>query len=210
MERLHKVVSILACLTCWLALPPCTVSGQDVCSLKVRVLSSDGQRVAAPVKVEEKTGRVEEKDQEGRDVQFCDLGVTPVQVTVGSDTLCNQVSVRNVPITWSQPYLLVVTYDPKACTRLEITPQPTPACGMLVRVADSSNGKWVLGATVSVSALARYVTKTDRYGRVYFGVGVQNDARGTVTAAGFRSADFTATCSGSQDPHELVVRLERQ
>lgn len=209
MGRLHQVGRFLY-FACWLAFATSPTSAQDVCSLTVRVLSPDGRRVAAPVTVEEKTGRAEEKDQEGRDVQFCDLGILPVTVTVGSDTMCNQVTVHEVPVTWREPYTLTVTYDPHACLRVELIPQPMQVCPMLVRVADSSSGKWVAGATVSVSAPTRYVLKTDRHGRAYFGVGVTNVARGTVTAAGFRSLDFTGTCSGSQDPHEKYIRLEKR
>jgi hypothetical protein len=82
----------------------------------VRVLLPDGRRPEAPVTVIEHGGRTEEKDQEDRDVEFCDLGILPVTVKVGSDGMCNQTTVENVPISYDNTYTLVVTYDALACT----------------------------------------------------------------------------------------------
>ena len=84
MERLHQIARAFAFIGyCTLSL--CTTSAQNKCSLVVRVLSPNGQRIEVPVSVQEKNGNIEQKDQEGGDVRFCDLGILPVTVIVGKD-----------------------------------------------------------------------------------------------------------------------------
>ena len=131
--------------------------------------------------------------------------------------MCNQVTVHDVPVSWRRPYLLVVTYDPGVCVRLEYVPMPVPTCPILFRVADLS-GKWVPSADIELSSPKPYLLKTDQYGRAYFlakvddniRAKVDDNIRGAVTATRFRSADITATCSGSEDRREKYIRLEKR
>ena len=97
--------------------------------------------------VKEQSGRVTEKEQEDDDVQFCDLGITPVTVTVGSAGLCNQVTIHNVPISRERPYHLLVTYDPEACYVYHRSPPPVPICEILFRVQDPQ-GNWIPGSVI--------------------------------------------------------------
>ena len=194
----------------WIVLVSSSSSGQEVCSLAVRVLSPAGQRLAVPISVREQDGRVEERDEEpgSGDERFCDLGILPVAVTVGSDTLCNQVTIRNVPVTAWRPYLLTVTYDPNACSRLEVAPPPIPSCLILFRVTDPT-GKWVSGATLNISTRPPDTVKTDKYGRALFSARIADgNVRGSATAPGFQQQQFDATCAGSYDPRELRVELK--
>src|SRR5947208_15002194 len=102
MERLHKVVKVGTLFAVLSSLQGAIAA--DYCSLAVRVLSPDNRRpVEVPVSVREKSGRVVEKETTTEDVKFCDLGISPVTVTVGNDT-CNQVVVRDVPIEWKEQY----------------------------------------------------------------------------------------------------------
>src|SRR6266576_3663147 len=101
MARLAKVLMLLA----FTFVAP-TISGQNHCSLAVRVLSPDGQRFEVPIAVREQSGRIVEKDQELEDVRFCDLGILPVDVKVGSDGMCSQVTVHDVPVSLDKTYLL--------------------------------------------------------------------------------------------------------
>jgi hypothetical protein len=112
MERLYQLMLVAA-----LGFIPGPPVGQahNTCSLHVRVLTPDGQRPEAPVEVIDGSGRTEYREQEGSDVEFCDLGIMPATVKVGSSGLCNGVTVRDVPVAWNQTYLLTVTYDPLAC-----------------------------------------------------------------------------------------------
>jgi hypothetical protein len=110
MGRLHTVV-----LQSALIFSANSAFAADYCSLVVRVLSPDGKHEEAIVAVEEKNGRRIERDPTAEDVRFCDLGVEPVAVKVGSDGTCNQVVVREVPLAWREQYLLMVTYDTRPC-----------------------------------------------------------------------------------------------
>src|SRR5579863_3128006 len=189
MERLRAVVGGLGVLVWYCAFSVGAMSAENVCSLTVKVISPNGRALYAPVSIEEQDGRVEDREQDDGSVQFCDLGVLPVTVIVGSVGMCNQVTVHNVPISWREPYVLTVTYDPDGCRRREVVPPPVPICEILFRVSDRTGG-WVSGATVTLVGPTRDLLKTDRYGRAHFYAGVADNLRGTVTAAGFRSVDF--------------------
>jgi hypothetical protein len=177
MERLRQVVRGVGLFIWYCAFCLCAMSAENVCSLTVKVLSPNGRALYAPVSVQEQNGRVEDKDQEDGSVQFCDLGILPVTVTVGNIGMCNQVTVQNVPVTWRQPYLLTVTYDPEACGRREVVPPPVPICEMLFRVADAA-GNWVSGAALTLAAPTRDLLKTDQYGRAHFYAEVNDNLRG--------------------------------
>jgi len=176
---------------------------QDYCSLKVRVLSPDGRRPMVTVSVQEKSGRTEEQDQKTHDVEFCDLGGLPVTVKVGEDG-CNQVVVRDVPVSWGEPYVLKITYDHEPCLR-DLPPPPVPVCRVVFRVSDSS-GKWVPAAIISLTSPDRTELKTDRFGRTTFvsrrGVSIV----GKAAQAG-RSAGFAFQCQQNEPVHEELLTL---
>src|ERR1700690_2262985 len=164
MERLRQVVYLLALASyCTLAAP--TASAQDGCSLVVRVLATDGRRPGVPVSVREQSGRVEEKEQGDSDVRFCDLGILRVTFAVGSDSMCDQVTVHEVPVSLDDTYLLTVTYNPLACP--ETIPPPEPACKILFRIADAG-GKWISGASVRLAGPTTTTPATDQFGRALF------------------------------------------
>lgn len=203
MERLYKVVGGLA-LVSYTTLGLCATVTQQECSLVVRVLTPDGRRPRAPISVQEKNGRVHEEEQIGGDARFCDLGILPVTVTVGSDGICNQVTVRDVPISWHRTYLLTVTYDPMAC--VETLPAPVPVCTILFRVADSA-GVWQPHAMIALSRADRKTLKVDGYGRATFVAKVGEQIRGSATAPGFVPAAFTVACSQTE-PVEEYIKLQ--
>ena len=139
---------------------------QDTCSLDVGAVAPDGRRVEAPISVTEMSGRTEDRDSSQEDARFCDLGILPVTVNVGSEGLCNQVTVRNVPVDPEATYLLQVTYDPLAC-RERPAPPPIPICTILFRVADRT-GKWIPGAEIAVANPGADHLVTDKFGRALF------------------------------------------
>jgi hypothetical protein len=194
---------------CWALVFACSAStlvGEDYCSLTVRVLSPDGRRPGASVSVKEENGRVKEQeaDQESGDVRFCDLGGVPVTVTVGNDE-CNQVIVRGVPVSWNDPYLLTVTYDPEPCLR-ELPRGPIPICRVIFRVADGG-GKWVDGATINLPNQNLKQLTTDRFGRASIPVKLRDDVRGSVNK-GADSVDFSFRCAGFV--HEEHITLGKR
>ena len=205
MERLHQMIAKE-----WLAIVfvGCfsMLAGQDYCSLTVRVLSPDGRRPAASISVQEESGRVEEQDysQESGDARFCDLGGLPVTVKVGDDG-CNQVIVRGVPVSWNDPYLLSVTYDPEPCSR-EVPRGPVPVCRVVFRVADAV-GKWIKGATINLSSQKLTQLTTDQFGRASLPVKLRDDVRGSVKK-GVSSVNFSFKCA--EFVHEEYINMGKR
>jgi hypothetical protein len=204
LERLYQVICLGILGALYVVSPRTAVAG-DFCSLTVRVISPNGSRPVAPITVREKSGRAEEKDQEDSDVPFCDLGILPVTVTVGSAGLCNQVTVRDVPLTMGDTYVLVVTYDPFACSQAF----RTPTCKTLFRV-DDSGGKWVKDARISLSKPMPTALSTDGYGRASFVAGYGAQVRGTVLAPSFKPVEFDWTCSRLEPIHEQLITIEKR
>lgn len=204
MGRLHKVASGLAIVLSSIGLSG-VASASPKCSLRVRVVSPDGRRPEAPISVRERDGHVTEKDQEEGDVSFCDLGILPVDVTVGSDGMCNQVTVRDVPISLERSYVLQVTYDPDACT--ERIPPPVPVCDVLFRVSDT-NGDWLPGATVALKRQNGPEKHTDEYGRAELVIRLGETISGSVGHQGFQSAPFSLSCTRSGPRQEKRISLQ--
>jgi hypothetical protein len=206
MERLHQVIRAGAL---WLVLGGLYgIVAADYCSLAVRVLSPDNRRpVEVPVSVREKGGRVVEKETTTEDVKFCDLGISPVTVTVGNDT-CNQVVVHDVPLDWNEQYLLNVTYDPEPCMP-EQPPAPVPVCRVLFRVSDSK-GNWIEKASIHFRGSGLPPMETDRSGRALQVFNVGDRVTGTVDSRGFASKPFSVSCSRAEPLREESIKLERQ
>ncbi len=202
MKRLHQVT--LSVLLGCVALGASAVPAQDTCSLAVRVLSPDGHRFEVPVTVREKNGRTIVKDQEDKDVYFCDLGILPVEVKVGSDEMCSQTTIRDVPVFTDRTYLVNVTYDPKACP--EVVPLPVPTCSIMFRISDSA-AKWVPRARVSISSPIKVQREADANGRVQLIARRGSRVRGSVEANGFNQKRFDFRCSNSQLLREENIRL---
>ena len=72
---------------------------QSYCSLSVSLVDPQGNAVDAKVSVQESKGRTIEKMATLGSVQFCDLGIKPVSITVGHSG-CNQAIPRNVGLRW--------------------------------------------------------------------------------------------------------------
>lgn len=175
---------------------------QDYCSLKVRVITPNGERPDVLVTVIEGS-RLIERYQGGSDVEFCDLGILPVMVKIGNRDDCNHVAVTNVPIEWKSPYLLVVTQDVEACPR-DLPPPPTPTCRVLFRVSDL-NAVWVGGAALKATRYPEQLT--DKYGRASLLIAAGEEIRGAVARPGFAITSFAATCKEDSPTIELRIRL---
>jgi hypothetical protein len=173
----------------------------------VRVLSPEGKREEALVSVEEKSGRKIEKDPTAKDVEFCDLGIAPVTVKVGADGTCNQIVIRDVPLTWQERYLLTVTYDLEPCLE-DLPPPPVPICNVLFRVSDR-DGNWLEKASVRFSGSGLAPRQTDKAGRALLVLKVNERVEGSISESGYQARQFSISCSRSTPVHEELVRLEK-
>jgi hypothetical protein len=177
---------------------------QGACSLTVTVVSPNRKPVAAIVSVHETNGRKIEKDYLSRDLQFCDLGILPISVTVSRRPGCNEVTVRDLSISIDRAYHLTVVYDPNNCTP-ETVPPPLPTCEVLIRV-QNQEGKYVPDSKINLRTPTIYESKTDRFGRLLISGKIGAPITGTVTATGYANQDFSFTCKG-YDPEETIVHL---
>ncbi len=205
MERLRQMRFWLYFWGCQILISG-AIAAQDQCSLAVRVLLPDGRRPEAPIAVQEQSGLVQEKEQDDTDVQFCDLGILPVTVKVGSDGLCNQITIRDVPVSLERTYVLTVTYDPLACT--ERVPPPVPICEVLFRIADSK-GVWQSNASLRVATPKQIERSTDRFGRALFVIKAGEKLQGAVEAPNFSPSAFEVGCSRSEPKIEKVIQLSK-
>ena len=203
MERLHQVALALFVGVKLLTGDP-LFGADSYCSLSVRVLSPDGRRPRVPVSVEDSNGRVLDREQASGNVRFCDLGIRPVTVTVGLPG-CNQVVVKDVPLTWKNPYLLTVTYDGSPCFR-DYPPPPVPTCQILFRVSDVA-GKWIQGATVQFDPGGPAQRATDDAGRAFVTSRLDQQIGGMVSATGYLPQPFSLTCRRGERIQEEVIKL---
>lgn len=201
MDRLHQVIRAVV-LSVFAGLPGLAA---DYCSLTVRVLSPDHRRpLEVLVSVQERSGRVVEKETKSQDLPFCDLGITPVTVTVGSD-VCNQVIVRDVPLEWREQYVLAVTYDPEPCMP-ERPPVPVPVCQVLFRVSDAQS-RWIEKASIYLQDPGHSTMETDSAGRAVQVLKVGERLMGRVGARGYVSRSFSISCPRSEQVHEEHIKL---
>ncbi len=175
------------------------------CSLRVHVVTPSGVRIAAPVTVRERDGRLTTIDEYEGDAEFCDLGIVPVEVTVGRTTMCNSVTVADVPVRWNQSYTLTITYDPMACGE-EPPPPPVPVCEIVLHVYNRG-GAPIPGARISLISPARVTLVADTYGRALRVVRTGATLRGTVTAPGHEARPFSFLCGPNQTAREERLHL---
>jgi len=171
------------------------------------VQTPSGERPEATVSVEERNGRRVERDHESSDVQFCDLGILPVSVTVGLSG-CNQVQVKDVPLSWGSQYLLVVTYDVEPCVK-ETPPPTVPLCEVLFRVPDENN-KWMDGASIQFDEMAVVPRKTDNHGRALLLMKLNQRVSGSIGKREDASKRFAISCSRSEPYSEMIIKLDRK
>jgi hypothetical protein len=184
-------------------LPP--AMSDNYCSLVVQVVAPNGKRPAADVRVTEENGRKLDQITDGMDARFCDLGVRPVTVEVGSAGTCNQVRVNSVPLAWGETYHLKITYDPVPCLR--DLPHISPRyCTYVFRV-QNEQGKWLPNATLSISP-AGLSQRTDNAGRAMFTPAI-GPFMLKIRAAGYgaRSLEGNCTPAESHEPQERLIQL---
>jgi hypothetical protein len=174
--------------------------------LAVRALSPDGRRPQAFISVREKNGRVTELEQTDRDVRFCGLGILSVDVTVGQEG-CNQVVVRDVPISPEQTFLLNITYDVEPCLYSDVPLPPKPICDVMLRVSGPGD-KWLSSVPISVTKPITSRLVTDRFGRAFLTVATSNKIAGSISLQGYDRKEFSFSCTSSDYEFRGVSRHE--
>ena len=156
---------------------------EDFCSLTVKVVGpvDDGRKLSEVlVGVQERKGRSAAAFIKDGIVQFCGLGLSSVDVTVGKNHYDCQVQVHEVPLTWNEPRELKITYHGRPCGRLDDRPHAVVgrmvgvvkpiSCSALLRFFDESD-RWIPG--VSLKGPASPAPSSDPYGRLMVSVGLK-------------------------------------
>jgi hypothetical protein len=180
------------------------LSAADYCSLAVHVVDPAGRQTEVAVSVQEKNGRLVEREPSSEDARFCDLGLTPVTVRVAYDSACDQVVVNDVRLYWHQMSFLTVTYDRTLCSERV----PMLGCFVLFRVSDNS-GRWLDKSSIGFDQPILGPQETDSAGRARIALGPDAIASGTVSSSGFVSQPFAVTCAKDQRVREELIKLEK-
>ena len=193
-----RVLSSLICIVCFSFL-----WGQDdYCSLSITVVNSENQEIDARVVVEDSRGQRTSKQNDIGGVEFCDLGILPVDVFVGNES-CNQVIIRNVALRWGETTDLKVIYHIEPCI---YDRPPLPRCDILFRFVDRK-GNWVKGVTLNLKSPSALARRGDDFGRLLIQPKYREEIEGTVLAEGYRPKEVRQRCSEEYITHEQYVTL---
>ena len=176
----------------------------DYCSLMVKVQDPRGNGVDARVSVEEHDGRRIEKESKVGEVRFCDLGITPVTISVGHPA-CNQVVVRNVPLRWGEITTVSVVYDREPCL---IDTPPVAACQFLFRFVDRQHNS-IGGATLKVQTPREDVQHADGFGRLFIRIAAGQQLTGVAAMKGYAPLELMIPCVSENQKLDRYVVLER-
>ncbi len=176
------------------------------CSLAIKVSDPAGKEVEARVIVQERDGRRVEQESQSGGARFCDLGITPVTITVGAPQ-CNQVIVRNVGLEWGKTANVSVICDRRPC--LSDAP-PVAACQFLLRFVDAGH-KPVAGVSVRRQdpGDGTGTEKADEFGRLLVRIPANEALRAVGTAPGYGRSEVRIPCSSENQRVERYVVLRR-
>jgi len=181
-------------------------SGQEYCSLIVRIL---GPVVAAPgvlVKVESEKGESFSARTENSVARFCGLGVLPVTVSVGNPADCNYTVVHNVLPTWGVAREIQVAFDQAACR--DEGPAPILPCAILLRFTDEE-GHPVGGVRLSSPVGRSAGPNSDAFGRAMIRLAIGEDLRTTAEKPGYRPEQVSLKCTNSLAGRERAITLRK-
>lgn len=179
-------------------------SAQAYCSLLVTVVDPHGREVEADVTMQEENGRAVTLENQPGGVRFCDLGLQPVTITVGSPE-CNQVSVRQVPLDWGKTATVKIIYDSQPCL---IEAPPVAACRILFRFTDEG-GKWIPGVALD-PPVSGFASRSDTFGRMLLSIASRTELRATARREGFLPYPIHLTCSQDLMHSERLIRLRSE
>jgi hypothetical protein len=168
----------------------------------VKVVDPHGKEVEASVTVEEHDGRKIERENRPGGVRFCDLGITPVTVTVGHPA-CNQVVVRNVGLMWGKTSNISVIYDRKPCL---IDTPPVAACQFLLRFVNLER-RPINGVSLEIQKPYGETRRADKFGRALVRIAARQELVAVAVAQGYRPTDTKIPCTSENQRLERFVML---
>lgn len=207
-------MKVLIYCACFVSLAS-ALHAEDYCSLVVRVINTDGRELSAPTVVKDKAGRrVVKRDEDYRPggFRFCDLGLSPVSVTVGRNGCSEIVTVQPVLLTWGVTKTISVIYDENACSELDKLwvgrrgGPAGPSCDLLIRLVDSQH-KPIPRASVRMGTSSGHTLKADQYGRVLVQIAYEDEFQGTAIADGYDSVELRQPCNRANRVADQYVTM---
>jgi hypothetical protein len=192
-----------AVVAAWTGFAP-SIHAQEYCSLAVNIVDMQGRAVEAKVAVQESDGRTVEKTANFGLVQFCDLGIEPVTISVGHPG-CNQAVVRNVGLRWGTTIKVKIIYDREPCL---VDEPPVAACQMLFRFADAEQ-RWLKGVALKLQSPEDKIFNADEYGRIHMRVAAFKEVVGIATTPGYEPAEIRIRCTSENEHLERRMTLKK-
>ncbi len=174
---------------------------EAVCSLAVKVVNNSGSETPARVEVREQDGTTHVRQNKPGGVEFCSLGLLPVDLSVG-DGSCNLVTIKNVPLRYGKQIIRVVSYDTESC-QFDALPSSYGACFILIRVFDE-RGTPVPDARFSYISPQRRTLNGDNLGRALAVVSVGQSAVIDVSARA-ESQRLNLDCAKEGEAERKVI-----
>jgi hypothetical protein len=202
-DVLYKILGLIAA-TATLMCNSTNLHAQGYCSLSVTLVDPQGNSVDAKVSVQERDGRTIEKMATLGSVQFCDLGITPVSITVG-DSGCNQAILRNVGVRWGITTKVRIIYDQASCN---VDGPPVAACQMLFRFADPA-GHWLSGVVLRMRSPYDQSLTADEFGRLLIRTPAFKELLGSASIADYDTAEIRMPCISENYSVEQHITLKK-
>jgi hypothetical protein len=187
-----------------LVYPTPNLQAQGHCSLSVNLIDPEGRAVEANVSVRESDGRTVEKTATLGSAQFCDLGITPVDITVGHPA-CNQAVLRSVGLQWGITTKVKMIYDREPCL---IDEPPVAACQMLLRFADAA-GHWLSGVVLAMRSPYDQSLTADEFGRLLIRIPAFKELVGSASIAYYDTAEVRMPCTSENYRVERHITLKK-
>ena len=181
----------------------------DICSIRVLVENAEGKKVTMLVEARGHGGPTVRQQSKDGVADFCDLPFADYDIIVGPDG-CGQTQVTSIPVSFMTERQVKVVAN--GCPHTMIPPFMldgpairSMACGVLLRI-HTKDGHPVAGAkVVGRSTLQR----SDRYGRVWFGLADAEEVELAVTRDGYQRHNVGLSCAGEHRNTEKTIVLER-
>jgi hypothetical protein len=217
MEKLLSSVMFGTLLVCvW---TPVHLRAQENCSLTVKLLDANGKEDLSPrrIRVTEQSGREIEVVSRRGEARFCDLGILPVTITVGSP-YCHEVTVDSVPVDFGLNTVIKVVSDNNLCSDGRRESLPVPWCTFLLRFQDEQQ-RWVSGVSLTPAlggdkreidpSVRNQPRQSDAFGRTLVQVNLDRRLRAQAIRDGYMPAAIELTCNGHNRTSEHVVTLQK-
>ncbi|SRR5260370_41403704 len=179
----YKFLGLIAAAALVCNMP--NLHAQGYCSLSVNLVDPQGNAVDAKVSGQESNGRTIEKMATLGSVQFCDLGIKPVSITVGASG-CNQAILRSVGVRWGITTKVRIIYDQAPCM---VDEPPVAACQMLFRFADPA-GRWLSGVILRMKSPYDQSLTADEFGRLLIRIPALRELLGSASIADYDTAEI--------------------